>query len=195
MVRSSLGNVTLEVQLRACVRAGRRAEADACAEALVALAADDAARALRRLWLGVLMEDVGDFAAAARHYAAGAALRPADPVVHYFCLNNGGFSLNQLGRFAAAEPCLRAALAVDATRPNAYKNLGLCLSGQGRLAEAAACFLDGTVIAPSDRRALWHLQALVAQHPEVPAQVEDFAQRYARARVAVTAVAVGGAIP
>ena len=87
---------------------------------------------------------------------------------HWYLLNNNlGYSLNQLGRHGEAESYCRAAIAIDAGRHNAHKNLGLSLQGQGKYLEAAQCFLQATQAAPDDLRALGHLEDLLAQHEEI----------------------------
>ena len=81
--------------------------------------------------------------------------------------NNLGYSLNQVGRHGEAEACCRAAIAIDAGRHNAHKNLGISLEGQGKYLEAAQCFLKAAQAAPDDLRALGHLEDLLARHEEI----------------------------
>ena len=92
----------------------------------------------------------------------------------YLLNNNLGYSLNRIGRHAEAEAYCRAAIAIHAGRYNAYKNLGLSLEGQGRLFEAARCFLKAAKAAPDDLRALGHFEDLLARHEEFAQDNPEF---------------------
>ena len=92
---------------------------------------------------------------------------PAAGEVGYLLHNNRGYCLNKLGRHAEAEVHCRTALALDAARYNAHKNLGLALAGQGRFVEAARCLLEADRRSPGDGRARRHLADLLAAHPEI----------------------------
>jgi tetratricopeptide (TPR) repeat protein len=85
----------------------------------------------------------------------------------YFINNNLGYSLNMLGKFDEGEPFCRAAICIDAQRPNAFKNLGIACRGQGRYIEAADCFVKATQVDASDSRSLKLLEELIEQHPEL----------------------------
>jgi tetratricopeptide (TPR) repeat protein len=61
----------------------------------------------------------------------------------------------------------RAAIEIDPDRHNAYKNLGIAVQNQGRYAEAAKNFIRAAKMAPSDTRALVHLEGLIAGHREI----------------------------
>jgi len=133
----------------------------------LALAPDDGMRAFCLLEIGKAHEGKPDFRAAADAYRQGLALPPEQTPTWYFLNNNLGFCLNQLGRFAEAEPFCRAAIAFQPYMYNAHKNLGVSLQGQGRLVEAAHSLLEAARRSGSDPRALGHLEDLLAQHPEV----------------------------
>jgi Flp pilus assembly protein TadD len=75
--------------------------------------------------------------------------------------------LNILRRHPEAEANCRAAIAIDPSRHNAYKNLGLALAGQGRPLEAARCLLEADRRCPTDGRARRHLAELLAENPEL----------------------------
>ena len=147
--------------------AGRPADATACAERFLAGARTPAAQATGCLRAGQLLEQQDRYAEAEAMYARGLALRAAGMDVAYFLHNNRGYCLNLLGRHADAEVHTRAAIALDPTRHNAHKNLGLALAGQGRLEEAARSLLEADRRCPPDTRARGHLTELLAEHPEI----------------------------
>ncbi len=164
-----------------CHECGRHEGAAAYVEKILALAKDPAARARCFLTMGQLCEQRGDFPAAVAAYSWALALPARQDLDWYFLNNNLGYSLNQVGRHGEAEAYCRAAIAIDAARYNAHKNLGLSLEGQARLFEAARCFLKAAKAAPDDLRALGHLEDLLARneefakdHPEILKVVQEF---------------------
>src|SRR6266436_678608 len=96
------------------------------------------------LALGQMMESVGDYSSAVGYYKEAFALEPGQTDAWYFINNNLGFSLNQLGQFGEGEKYCRKAIEIDPNRPNAFKNLGIALSGQGDFRGAANCFVAAT---------------------------------------------------
>ena len=108
--------------------------------------------------------------------------------------NNLGFCLNHLGEYGEAETHCRAAVSIDPERHNAYKNLGIALSGQAELAEAAGCFVAATKADASDTRALKHLESLVVEHPEILTEVTDIRKQLEECRKAAR-VASGRRLP
>lgn len=130
-------------------------------------------QAKRLLMLGQLLEQIGDIPGAAEAYTRGLALDAGTERVRYLLHNNLGYCLNQLGRFAEAEPLCRAAIALYPERYNAHKNLGVALEGQDHYAEAAECYVESTRRNPADPRALRHLESMLARHPEVTTAVID----------------------
>jgi tetratricopeptide (TPR) repeat protein len=164
-------------------RTGRHPEAIARLEELRALSEDGELTAKSLLAMGGHAEGMGDFEAAVGYYRATLAAQPRTAVVRYFANNNLGYSLNQLGRFVEGEACCRAAREVLPELPNAHKNLGLALAGQGRWREAAESYLEGTRVAPRDRRSYDLLERLLRDHPELAA---EFAAAARAARDAVS---------
>ena len=119
------------------------------------------------LALGQMMESVGDFPAAVAYYKEALALEPVQNDTWYFINNNLGFSLNQLGRFAEGETYCRKAAEINPNRPNAFKNLGIALAGQGDFRGAARCYCTATQANAADPRAFRLLQGLLKEHPEL----------------------------
>jgi tetratricopeptide (TPR) repeat protein len=147
---------------------GRYDEAAACVTQAQADTKDPAKQATVHLRLGQLLEQQDRYAEAEVTYARGLEFPSAAPHVLYLLYNNRGYCLNVLRRHTEAEPHCRRAIAIDASRHNAHKNLGLALAGQGRFAEAARCFLDADRRCPQDGRARRHLTELLAENPEIP---------------------------
>jgi|GEM_PF-837739 len=155
---------------------GRQEEATACVTRLMeAWTESPGKQAAGYLTLGQLLEQRDSYAEAEAAYARGLAILPAAGEVGYFLHNNRGYCLNKLGRHAEAEAHCRAAIALDPTRHNAHKNLGLALAGQGRFVEAAHCLLEANRRCPADGRARRHLADLLAAHPEVLVEDLDLA--------------------
>ncbi len=123
--------------------------------------------------MGATMEKAGDFEAAAGFYREASALEPAETATWYLIHNNLGFSLNKLGRFAEGETYCRRAIKIDATRPNAFKNLGIALDGQGEHREAARCFVTATQVDAADDRSFHLLEDLIQHHPELEYEFRD----------------------
>jgi len=133
----------------------------------IQLAPDAESKAGCILAMGQTMEQVNDFPAAIRYYKEAEALEPANNRTWYFINNNLGYSLNTLGRFAEGEVYCRRAIGIEPGRPNAFKNLGIALVGQGEYAEAARCYVTATQVNAADPRAMKVLEELIAQHPEL----------------------------
>jgi tetratricopeptide (TPR) repeat protein len=117
--------------------------------------------------LGQTAEKAGDFELAVRFYREALGMEPCSTFTWYYIHNNLGYSLNQLGRFADGERICRNAIAISVQPPNAHKNLGLALAGQGRSREAAESFIAATQADAADPRSLRHLEALLTEHPEL----------------------------
>lgn len=117
--------------------------------------------------LGQTAEKAGDYELAVRFYREAVGMEPCSPFTWYFIHNNLGYSLNRLGRFVDGERICRNAIAISPEPPNAHKNLGLALAGQGRYREAAESFIAATQAEAADPRSLRHLEALLAEHPEL----------------------------
>ena len=142
---------------------------------LIQILPDAEGRAKCVLTMGQAMEQTGNFAAAAGYYKEALALEPMNTWTWYFINNNLGFSLNTLRRFAEAEAYCRNAIRTDPNRPNAHKNLGQSLVGQGQFREAAHCYVAATQVNAADGRAFHLLQELLDKHPELEFEFEDAA--------------------
>jgi tetratricopeptide (TPR) repeat protein len=142
---------------------------------LIQMLPDAEERAKCVLTMGQAMEQKNDFAAAASYYKEALALEPMNTWTWYFINNNLGFSLNTLVRFADAEPYCRKAIQTDPNRPNAHRNLGQSLAGQGQFRDAAHCYVAATQVNAADGRAFHLLQELLDEHPELEFEFEDAA--------------------
>jgi tetratricopeptide (TPR) repeat protein len=152
---------------RECDESGKHDGAAAYLEKVLTLEEDPDARARCVLAMGQVFERKGDFPEAVAAYSRAFAEPARENDTWYLLNNNLGYSLNQLGRHGEAEAYCRAAIAIDAGRHNAHKNLGISLQGQGTYVEAARCLLDAARAQPDDSRALDHLEDLLARHEEI----------------------------
>jgi len=146
---------------------------------------DLAIRAHAAMAVGWGLEKVGGFGKAVEMYRTVVLMEPLEPKAWYYAHNNLGYCLNQLGDFTGGEGFCREALRIDPALPNAHKNLGLALQGQGRLVEAAQAFVTSTLTFPADGRSFRHLLALVEAHPEIRGQMPTLAEDMARCAAAV----------
>jgi len=142
---------------------------------LIQMLPDAEDRAKCVLTMGQAMEQKGDFGAAAGYYKEALALEPMSTWTWYFINNNLGFSLNTLRRFAEAEVYCRKAIQTDPNRPNAHRNLGQSLTGQGQFRDAAHCYVAATQVNAADGRAFHLLQELLDEHPELEFEFENAA--------------------
>jgi tetratricopeptide (TPR) repeat protein len=153
---------------------------------LIPLLPDLEERAKCVLYMGQTMEQTGNYAAAAGYYKQALALEPMHTWTWYLINDNLGFALNVMERFAEAEPYCRRAIETDANRPDAYKNLGLALAGQGQYRQAAQCYVAATQVNAADPRAYHLLMDLLQKHPELE---YDFEAAAADCRKAVETAA------
>jgi tetratricopeptide (TPR) repeat protein len=79
------------------------------------------------LALGQIATDEQELDTALNHFCAALGLKPSTKKVEYVLLNNAGYCLNTLGRWAEGERYCRMALEIDWVRPSAYRNLGVSL--------------------------------------------------------------------
>src|ERR1044071_1050987 len=119
------------------------------------------------LGLGQIATDEKDFDTALHHFNGALTLQPAAKKLEYVLLNNAGYCLNMLGRFAEGERHCRKALEVDWLRPSAYRNLGVSLHGNGNVVAAAWALVEAAKADPSDDRARGILQNLLSMNPEL----------------------------
>jgi tetratricopeptide (TPR) repeat protein len=136
--------------------------------------------------LGQTMEQLGNYPAAIGYYKQALALEPMHTWTWYSVNNNLGFCFNVLNRFAQGEPYCRKAIETDPNRPNAHKNLGIALAGQGNYREAAGAWVTATQINAADPRAFHLLMDLLKNHPELEF---DFQAQAACCRKAVETAA------
>jgi tetratricopeptide (TPR) repeat protein len=146
---------------------GNREEAEFRLELMFKLAYLPHEYALYWAKKGGLMERDRNFSAAAEAYREGLEYDQDDPTLNFFLRNNLGYSLNQLGQFSEGESWCRKAIEFDRKRPNAHKNLGLSLQGQGKYIEAADSFRQAVRTWPPDFRAYNHLVELVKNQPDL----------------------------
>ena len=117
------------------------------------------------LALGQIATDEKRHEIALEHFTAALELRPKKRKVLYVLHNNIGFCLNTLGRFVDAERHCREAINIDWTRGSAYRNLGLSLNGQKKIAGAAWALTESVKADQGDQRARVLLEKLLALHP------------------------------
>jgi len=147
--------------------------------------ADPAEQADYLLGLGQLMEQVGDHGGASAFYREGLALPRAPAETRHLLHDNLGACLNRAGAFAAAEAHCRAAIALDAGRHDAHRNLGVALEGQERLVDAARAFIRAVQLEPRDPQALQHLERLVRSRPSLPEALSALASHVEECRALV----------
>ena len=168
----NLVNVAVELA-DLCGRTGRQQFAISHLERVANALSDSDARAYFRLLCGQMMEQVRDYESARDYYERGLA-EPTNPAyTRYFLHNNLGFCLNELGRHKEAESHCHEAVEIAPKYHNAYKNLAIALEYMNDWPGAAFHFAAAAQLAPSDRRALMHLNTLLEAHPEVYEAVED----------------------
>ena len=167
---------TLQRLCQLYARAGRHDLAIARLREVFAMPLELEFKAACALAMGGYAEQSGDFLGAVAYYEETLSLKPTHPATIYFANNNLGYSLNQLGRFVEGEAFCRAAVPILPERPNAHKNLGLALAGQGRWREAAACYVEATRVCPGDPRSCALLETLLRDHPELVAEFGELAR-------------------
>ena len=137
----------------------------ACLRQVLEKMPDTEGKARCVLALGQMMESANDFPTAIAYYKEAFSMEPTQTGTWYFINNNLGYSLNQIGRFAEGERYCRAAITVDDVRPNAFKNLGIALAGQGDFRGAVESYIAATRANAADPRAYQLLRELLKQHP------------------------------
>jgi tetratricopeptide (TPR) repeat protein len=119
------------------------------------------------LMCGQLAEQVDQPKSAIAFYHEGLQVGAADPQVNYYLHNNLGYCLGNEAEYEQARHHCEAAIKLDATRSNAYKNLGLCHQGLGRYGEAATAWIQALHTDASDPRPLELLEKLFVHQSEV----------------------------
>ena len=153
---------------------GKRHQAETLLELMQKISISPVEKALGWLKKGGMREQFKEYQAAADAYRAGLKFEHDDINVNYYLRNNLGYSLNQIGEHQEAENWCREAIEISPYPPNAYKNLGLALQGQGRLAEAAESFIQSTKAWPADRRSFDHLKEILRIAPNLATSHPDF---------------------
>lgn len=157
-----------------CFEAGYLSAACKYIEKVLPLVDDPMDKAECFLKMGQILEQTGDYDAAAEAYAGAFNLPPEQNATWYFLNNNRAYCLLQIGRCEEAEPLCRAAIRIEPKRQNAHKNLGIALQNLGRLGEAAKSFIRATKLHPDDTRALALLDELYRCHREIVSEFPDF---------------------
>jgi tetratricopeptide (TPR) repeat protein len=145
-------------------------------------------RAVRRLLAGTEFEKLDRYAEAAEQYREGLAFEPGDPFCAYFLHNNYGYCLNRLGRHEEAEWYCRAAIQLDPTRPNAFKNLGISYAERGEYERATDAWIAGTYTYPEDTRSLVLLENMLDHRPELRSEISGLGAALEECRYAVRLV-------
>lgn len=120
--------------------------------------------------LGLLYQEKGMLAEAARELQRAVALEPRNPSTH----SNYGVSLLMLGRTDDAVAEFRAALKLDAANLDARVNLALAERSSGRLELAKETLLDVLNRAPANAPAHYNLAQLYDQTNEPARAVEHY---------------------
>ena len=138
-----------------------------CLRQIIERLPDPERKAACVLAMGQTMEQTHDYDAAIGYYREALALEPIQTPTWYFIQNNLGYCLVTRGKPEEAEIYCRKAIEIDQSRPNAHKNLGLALQGQGRVREAARCFVSATRVDAADARSFGLLTRLLEEQPEL----------------------------
>jgi len=158
-------------------------------ERYIRTTADPEKQAGAYLGLGQTMEKMKEYQAAISFYSQALSLGPTNTPTWYLINNNLGFCLNHFERYVDAEKYCRVAIGIDPERPNAYKNLGISLAGQGQYAEAARNYVLATRVQAADGRALKLLEQLFQDHSEINREFPDILDQVEQCRQAVRMVA------
>ena len=145
-------------------------EALKCLSKLLSISDDTEKKAHYILTIGQMMGKKEDYKAAVRHYRKSLRLKPSIASTSYLINNNLGFSLNKLGKYKEGEKYCIAAIKIDGSRSNAYKNHGISLEGQLRFNEAAVEYDRAIRVNPRDCRPLKHLETLLDSQPELKSE-------------------------
>jgi tetratricopeptide (TPR) repeat protein len=148
--------------------AGRVGEAITCLRERMALTAGSESKAADLTRIGELHSRAEEHAEAMECFLAALELKPSSGALLIEIQLCMGECLLALQRCTEAEEHLRKALQSDSILAvPALRALGRALAGQGRWAEAAACYAEGWRINRLDRRCSKWLVELVFEHPEL----------------------------
>jgi tetratricopeptide (TPR) repeat protein len=144
------------------------------------------------LMCGQLAEQIDQPGSAVSFYQEGLKHGSEDYKVNYYLHNNLAYCLNQQAEYEAAMNHCERAIAIDSTRANAFKNLGLSLEAQGRYGEAAKTWIKAVHVDASDTRSLELLEKLTADHYDaVKAILPDIDTQREACRRAVSTAKIG----
>jgi tetratricopeptide (TPR) repeat protein len=144
------------------------------------------------LMCGQLAEQVDQPKSAIAFYREGLQVGTKDEQILYYLHNNLGYCLTNEAEYEQARHHCEAAIQIDSTRSNAYKNLGLCLQGLGRYGEAVASWVKALHTDASDPRPMDLLEKLLTHQNEVvEREIPDIRQKLEACRHAVTSAKTG----
>ncbi len=131
---------------------------------------NDEQKAHCHLNLGQIATDEQHFEAALEHFRTALGLNPKQKKIAYVLHNNTAYCLNTLQSYAEGERHCLLAIEINWTRASAYRNLGVSLSGQGKIVEAVWAFAEAAKMDVSDERARLLLRKLIEENPNVVLQ-------------------------
>jgi len=144
------------------------------------------------LMSGQLAEQVGQPEPAISFYREALAQKSENFKTNYFIHNNLAYCLNIRGEFEKAIQHCQAAIKLDPSRPNAFKNLGVSLAGLGRYTEAVHMWIKATHVDVSDPRAFDLLEQLIRDHREsVLKEIPDIDEQVEACRRAIQTAKTG----
>jgi tetratricopeptide (TPR) repeat protein len=127
--------------------------------------------------LGRIAQAEEKWAVALAYYQKGLLQLPKQAETLYLHRNNAGYCLNALGQYAEGEKYCRWAIEINSRHPNAFKNLGISLYGQGDLKGAAWCWIEALNVDPDHAQARKLLNELLIKHPMIRAQCDRIQQQ------------------
>jgi tetratricopeptide (TPR) repeat protein len=127
----------------------------------------DEQKAHCHLTLGQIATDEQQFEAALKHFKTALEMNPKQKKIAYVLHNNTAYCLNMLHSYAEAELQCRLAIEVNWTRASGYRNLGVSLKGQAKIAEAVWALVEAVKLDVSDERARLLLRKLIEENPDV----------------------------
>jgi tetratricopeptide (TPR) repeat protein len=130
----------------------------------------DEQKAHCHLTLGQIATDEQHFESALEHFRTALGLNPKQKKIAYVLHNNTAYCLNTLQSYAEGERHCLLAIEINWTRASAYRNLGVSLSGQGKIVEAVWALAEATKMDVSDERARLLLRKLIEENPDVVLQ-------------------------
>ncbi len=144
------------------------------------------------LMCGQLAEQVDQPKSAIAFYREGLQVDSKETQVTYYLHNNLGYCLNNEAEYEQALQQCEAAIKIDASRSNAYKNLGLCYQGLGRYGEAASTWIKALHTDASDPRPMEFLEKLMLHQSEaVERDIPDIRKKLETCRQAMNTAKTG----